>query len=580
MNKLIKKAKPGIKFDSNQRYVNKHNKQFGSGVWYRDNNDNGYYDKGEQLIKPGNRIRNSDGSYMQLNSNGTTTTLFKNNKFTEAGQQLNNIDKIAIKNRLIYGKKATNNGGVFRRTSSGKNQWDIDTDRKQYKGYQMDINGNTITPDNTINSASNIEVINPINNTYSNDAGIHMHNIYVKRHLNNKPKNNQTINNKNTKTNNSSSSAWNTFKNGWKGVGNDLNNLVHRPLTFPGITGFFGDIGRGVQHVAQGTIGAASEAILPDAVNNFIGKYGQIADLGKDLRSITSGISSLTGNDKFVTPWDIENNGLADYSSDPITKQQFQDINDVINGTTILAGAKGAGSMKGAIKNTTTRTANTAKTAAKSFGVRLKQGTQKVNNVIKKIAEPYIDFWYGPGIGNASRISSGKIRINNNPIDYDAEIPNSHILRVGKPVEVTYGTTAPVDVFNQTAKRIYAKPSNEIAPTVSPVVDLETSVVPDFSSYKYNGRYIQPTDGHSIIYQQPSTVQSPTAGIDVFNQTAANLQTPKKSVSISNSKRNSLRYNNINKTNKRKTLADRRISKHYYGGELFYFSTHLIPRNN
>ena len=73
MTQLIKKASSGIKFDSNKRYVNKYNKQFGKGVWYRDSNNNGFYDKGEQLIKPGNRIRNNDFSYSQLNSDGTIT---------------------------------------------------------------------------------------------------------------------------------------------------------------------------------------------------------------------------------------------------------------------------------------------------------------------------------------------------------------------------------------------------------------------------------------------------------------------------------------------------------------------------
>ena len=56
MTQLIKKASSGIKFDSNKRYVNKHNKQFGKRVWYRDSNNNGFYDKGEQLIKPGNNL--------------------------------------------------------------------------------------------------------------------------------------------------------------------------------------------------------------------------------------------------------------------------------------------------------------------------------------------------------------------------------------------------------------------------------------------------------------------------------------------------------------------------------------------
>lgn len=142
--------------------------------------------------------------------------------------------------------------------------------------------------------------------------------------------------------------AANTFVSGWKGLGNDLVNLYNRNLTPTDMLGGLGDIGRGVQHLAQGTIGAATEALLPDEVTNTVGKYGQILDLGKDISGIAHG----------KTPWDNSNHGLVDF--DP-GNQSLQDINDILNGAAIIFGTKGAGTAKGAVK----AAVRNSKTAAK-----------------------------------------------------------------------------------------------------------------------------------------------------------------------------------------------------------------------
>ena len=156
MTKLIKKAKSGIKFDSNQHYVNKHNKQFGKGIWYRDSNGNGSYDKGEQLIKPGNRIRNNDFSYSQLNSDGTITKLSDNkgNATKEMENKLSDADKYAMKHRLVYGRKASYNDNTkkWERNNNNPVQWDIDTQRTKNKKY-TDIYNNTYQNYNLHNDA-------------------------------------------------------------------------------------------------------------------------------------------------------------------------------------------------------------------------------------------------------------------------------------------------------------------------------------------------------------------------------------------------------------------------------------------
>lgn len=145
MTQLIKKANSGIKFDSNKRYVNKYNKQFGKGVWYRDSNNNGFYDKGEQLIKPGNRIRNNDFSYSQLNSDGTITKLSDNkgNVTKRLENKISDADKYAMKHKLVYGRIAQYNDKTkkLERNNNNPIQWDIDTERNK---DAIDINNNKL----------------------------------------------------------------------------------------------------------------------------------------------------------------------------------------------------------------------------------------------------------------------------------------------------------------------------------------------------------------------------------------------------------------------------------------------------
>ena len=146
MTQLIKKASSGIKFDKSKRYTYKNGQQRGSGVWYRDSNNNGFYDKGEQLIKPGNRIRNNDFSYLQLNSDGTITKLSDNKGNVTKGleNKVSDADKYAFKHKLVYGRIASYNDKTkkWERNNNNTVQWDIDTKRAKNKKY-TDIYNNT-----------------------------------------------------------------------------------------------------------------------------------------------------------------------------------------------------------------------------------------------------------------------------------------------------------------------------------------------------------------------------------------------------------------------------------------------------
>lgn len=147
-----------IKFDKTQRYKSKSGKLYGKGVWYRDSNNNGTYDAGDILIRLGNRIKNSDGSYVQLNSDGSKSVLFKNGK---ASKGVSDVDKQAMANGLIYGTKATQSGNKFFRINYGNRTWDIDTNRTKQNGNYVDSNGNYIKDNKVFLGSTNKQLIPP-----------------------------------------------------------------------------------------------------------------------------------------------------------------------------------------------------------------------------------------------------------------------------------------------------------------------------------------------------------------------------------------------------------------------------------
>ena len=709
-----------IKFDNSKRYIRKNNGQkFGKGVWYRDANNDGEYNSGEQLVNIGNRIKNSNGSYVQLNSDGTQTTLFKNGKVTK-GVNVTNLDKQAMSKGLIYGRQATNTGNKFERVKTGKSSWDIDTDRVIQDGNFIDRYGNYLVTDKNrryIGNVNSNEILGIDDNSFSNNNGSTFNSLsnsnntklitrrYSTQALgqyvnpDNKQKTNfvkvnfgdnngqnqylkgnywvyddgdgnvQTIGfrgkdgkdyafvtptnggqaflNSNAKgtilgqtsigssrlksygagftpgmdkwrgkggwynnvgtelpsivygardgylydKNNRQigfnadgqyylksninyekpSNLHSNFKEGWKSTWGDLNNLASRfDITSNQdfshrFTGLFGDLGRGVQHIAQGTVGAATQYILPDSWNKVIGKYGQVADLGKDLRTITSGISALTGNGEWVTPWDTKNKGLVDYADIVGDAQGLQDVNDVLNGATILLGTKGAGGLKGAVKGSVVAdAANIAgkavkggyKGAAEVFnngvlyaGKQTKAGLRP-SNIVPIIEQTREGFKNGAaqgwktlksnhqGVGNFSKnVASAKKIFNEGYQNGRAGMTPSNIVAMynefRKPTQKV--TTKPHTSPNTSAK-VTSNKRPYISPSISTKVSsnkrpVQTEI--QFGEIPYNKRpyiepvttkrYIQEADAHSIKYQQPTQEVVNTAGVDVFNQTKQQL---------------------------------------------------------
>lgn len=121
-----------IKFDKSKKYYDsKLNKYYGQGIWFKDTNDDGKYNEGESLIPMGNRIKNSNNSYVQLNSDGSRTLLYSKGKFTNTN--ISNVDKQAISKGLIYGRNASLQNNKYVRSNNGISNWDIDTVRQKIK---------------------------------------------------------------------------------------------------------------------------------------------------------------------------------------------------------------------------------------------------------------------------------------------------------------------------------------------------------------------------------------------------------------------------------------------------------------
>ena len=211
---------------------------------------------------------------------------------------------------------------------------------------------------------------------------------YLKNGIDTSTKNPEELTTKNWTLGKELSGRWkdakNNFVEGRSGMGNDLANFAGRfykqdqslPTRF---TGLFGDIGRFIQHAAQGTLGSVMSLQMPQLGKEYVGKAGQVLDLGKDMRTITSAF----GKGRLVTPWDEDNHGLADYGGDnPIDRQSWQDINDVANGVTLILGTKGAGAAKGAVKGVLQDTK--ALRAAQAVGKGFKSASTGIGNIYSK----------------------------------------------------------------------------------------------------------------------------------------------------------------------------------------------------
>lgn len=251
-----------------------------------------WYNNG-QRIRLGNRIKNSDGSYLQLNSDGTSTKLYddKTKKFTRGTD-----------NKLLV------------------NRQDMDNIKAQHV-FQ--------------------------NNKWRNDSVASANRPYIQS----KPQISKPTNQVTTGRIYDPKTTDNDFVRNLNLASDDARNFMYRnPFTTKGATRAMGDASRFVNHVLAGTVGAALNKVLPDSSKEFIGQAGKILDPSKLAN--TAGYAIQTG--QWRAPWDSNNKGFHDRSifSDQWLgdDEERQDLTDFGNAITSVIGLKGAGSAaKGAV---------------------------------------------------------------------------------------------------------------------------------------------------------------------------------------------------------------------------------------
>lgn len=251
-----------------------------------------WYNNG-QRIRLGNRIKNSDGSYLQLNSDGTSTKLYddKTKRFTRGAN-----------NKLLV------------------NRQDMDNIKAQHV-FQ--------------------------NNKWRNDSVASANRPYIQS----KPQISKPTKQVTAEKIYDPKTTDNNFVRNLNLASDDARNFMYRnPFTNKGATRAMGDASRFVNHILAGTVGTALNKVLPESSKEFIGQAGKALDPSKLAN--TAGYAIQTG--QWRAPWDSNNKGFHDRS---IFSDQWwgddedrQDLTDFGNAVTSVIGLKGASSAaKGAV---------------------------------------------------------------------------------------------------------------------------------------------------------------------------------------------------------------------------------------
>ena len=244
-----------------------------------------WYNNG-QRINLGNRIKNSDGSYLQLNSDGTSTKLYddKTKRFTRGAN-----NKLLVNRQDMDNIKAQH---VFQ-----NNKWRKDSVESANRPY--------------IQSKPKV-ITNRISAPKTTDNNF-VHNLNL---------------------------ASNDVRN----------FMYRNPFTVKGVNRAIGDASRFVNHVLAGTVGTAINAVIPESSKEFIGQAGKALDPSKLANTAGYAIQTGqwrapwdSNNKGFHDRSIFSDQWLGD-------DEERQDLTDFGNAITSIIGLKGAGSAaKGAV---------------------------------------------------------------------------------------------------------------------------------------------------------------------------------------------------------------------------------------
>ncbi len=244
-----------------------------------------WYNNG-QRINLGNRIKNSDGSYLQLNSDGTSTKLYddKTKRFTRGAN-----NKLLVNRQDMDNIKAQH---VFQ-----NNKWRKDSVESANRPY--------------IQSKPKV-ITNRISAPKTTDNNF-VHNLNL---------------------------ASNDVRN----------FMYRNPFTVKGVNRAIGDASRFVNHILAGTVGTAINAVIPESSKEFIGQAGKVLDPSKLANTAGYAIQTGqwrapwdSNNKGFHDRSIFSDQWLGD-------DEERQDLTDFGNAITSIIGLKGAGSAaKGAV---------------------------------------------------------------------------------------------------------------------------------------------------------------------------------------------------------------------------------------
>lgn len=130
--------------------------KYWKGLWYNT--------KTKKIVLGGNRIKNSDGSYVQLNSDGTITKLYDGKNFTKEGTKLlRSPDQISIKAGQVF------DTGKFRKDTSDSDDKYFDNYRKALDDYIINYMDKSTTATDKLNMFLPSEVLGSIRESGEKD---------------------------------------------------------------------------------------------------------------------------------------------------------------------------------------------------------------------------------------------------------------------------------------------------------------------------------------------------------------------------------------------------------------------------
>ena len=343
---------------------------------YNNNVRRWFRDDGTQ-VRLGNRIKNSNGDYVQLNSDGTVTKLYdkQSGKFTRGSN-----------NKLLVNRTDVNN--MKAQHVYQNNKWRRDT-----------VSNNHLKGNDTVYKSTDGKW-----HYYNSDKEVKFKSVPTKE-VQSKPT--KEIGFWEDITNDVRKSAANKtqrLKDISEGK-NVITNLIGLQYETPGMAARFINKGLAV-------IMSPVAKRLSDSWKEPLSVLGSVMDVGKDLDWARS---LVTPEEESITPWDERNKGIATEKWDflnnvGLDRRSRDNLQETTNAAVAILGTKGlGGAAKGTISGLRS-VGNIAKNVAKDLGTTgIKQAGRNLYSAIKTTD----NLKYVPYVSNAKMATNTWRKLTN-----------------------------------------------------------------------------------------------------------------------------------------------------------------------